>query len=265
MAYPEAGPRPTLRQWKLERYERYLNAAMTGVGEEDSTKDAIRGLRPEEIGVKRSSFLYCPSAQARLWFNNHATLRLVLTSTFFSLNLLIDLPTSTLIFTTSLESKHFHLKYTKQPSMAGFRKWSLKVQEKTMKVFRSSSGEVKEAPSTPKSAAHDESASPLESASAPDKSTNGVTLSEGAHLSKTSKPNRKPYGELETPPTKPAKVETKKHDSHHQSANSTPSPRYTLFPSENISFTKRLPPAEVIRLMREGRMKDAYGKDDGEE
>ncbi|KAK7540762.1 uncharacterized protein J3D65DRAFT_600866 [Phyllosticta citribraziliensis] len=180
--------------------------------------------------------------------------------------------------------------YQTTASMAGFRKWSLKVQEKTMKVFRSSSGEVKEAPSTPKSAAHDESASPLESASAPDKSTgdnlssrNGVTLSEGAHLSKTSKPNRKPYGELETPPTKPAKVETKvrklrlvlishaddlfskKHDSHHQSANSTPSPRYTLFPSENISFTKRLPPAEVIRLMREGRMKDAYGKDDGEE
>ncbi|KAK7540763.1 uncharacterized protein J3D65DRAFT_600867 [Phyllosticta citribraziliensis] len=64
MAYPEAGPRPTLRQWKLERYERYLNAAMTGVGEEDSTKDAIRGLRPEEIGVKRSSFLYCPSGSS---------------------------------------------------------------------------------------------------------------------------------------------------------------------------------------------------------
>ncbi|KAK8162846.1 hypothetical protein BKA80DRAFT_310319 [Phyllosticta citrichinensis] len=145
--------------------------------------------------------------------------------------------------------------------MAGFRKWSLKVQEKTLKAFRSSSSEAKEAPSTPKSAAHEESVSPLDGSTGDSLPENDeTTASEGAHLSKTPKPSRKPCGELETPPTRPAKVETKL-----QSANSTPSPRYTLFPSENISFTKRLPPAEVIRLVREGRLKEAYGKDDGDE
>ncbi|KAK7520105.1 uncharacterized protein IWZ02DRAFT_499033 [Phyllosticta citriasiana] len=64
VSYVEASQGPTHRDWKLARLRRYSKAAEEGVDIDDGTGSMIRELQPEEMGVRRSSFLFTPSSSS---------------------------------------------------------------------------------------------------------------------------------------------------------------------------------------------------------